>query len=624
MQSSNLKLVSPVIPAVEAAVARYTQRNPLAVSHDVLATMRRKGSSERKALDAALTRLFSPAEPFKGVLPPGQTWQPPKMAMDSTTLEVVGWASQWAATSSLAEGQGFIGYSALSELAQRPEYRAIVEVIAYEMTREGIELKATGGDEAAKLKGDKIAKIEDELKRLHVMDRLGEAAAHDGFFGRSHIYLDTGDTDDLPELKTPLGNGHSEMSQSKVSPRKPLQALRTVEPVWTYPTQYNSNNPLKRDWYKPTSWFVMGTELHESRLLTMIGREVPDLLKPAYSFGGLSMTQMAMPYVQNWLRTRQAVADLLTSFTTFVLKTNLSESMQADGQQLFNRAELFNVLRSNQGLMLLDKDLEDFLNVSASIAGLEGLQAQAQEHLAAVSRIPIVKLLGIQPAGLNASSEGEIRSFYDWIHSYQEHFFRDTLDRIINFVQLSLYGEIDTEITWDFRPLWQLDELGEAGLRKTEADTHDAYIAMGAVSAEEVRQVLAEDKDSPYAGLDLSVPLEQPTLDPSLEPDPFAPEGETSGAPLNVPKPRDPRNALASGEVSKAEKFGSPVTGGFPSGDSKLEKTEVDFEDPARGPHCCGECRYFEDPSSCDLVAGLIKPVDWCKLFEDKSAVATS
>ncbi|MGF6605041.1 hypothetical protein P3T23_009802, partial [Paraburkholderia sp. GAS448] len=48
------------------------------------------------------------------------------------------------------------------------------------------------------------------------------------------------------------------------------------------------------------------------------------MLKPAYAFGCLSLSQIAKPYVDNWLRTRQSVSDLLHSFSTMVLKTNLA------------------------------------------------------------------------------------------------------------------------------------------------------------------------------------------------------------------------------------------------------------------------------------------------------------
>ena len=378
------KLVSalpPVIPAFEAAVRRGS--NPLRVTQDVAIASRKTRARPR-----ANQHIFDPARPPPGVVPEGT-----KLAMDEQSLQIVGWAAGQFYQSAFAEGTTFLGYAYLSELAQRAEYRAISETIAYEMTREGIEIKSTGREK----KTAEVKKIEDAIKRFRLLQHCGKAAIHDGFFGRGHLYIDTGDTDDPQELKTSIGNGRDDTSKSKVSPKHPIKAFRNVEPVWTYPTRYDSQDPLKESWYHPTTWFVMGKEVHESRLFTFIGREVPDLLKPAYSFGGLSMTQMAKPYVDNWLRTRQAVADIVWAFSVFVLKTNLAESLQNGGEQLFARAELFNNLRNNRGLLMLDKDAEEFDNVAAPLSGLEQLQAQAQEHMAAVSRIPIVKLLGFNP-----------------------------------------------------------------------------------------------------------------------------------------------------------------------------------------------------------------------------------
>src|SRR5262249_14804877 len=146
-----------------------------------------------------------------------------------------------------------------------------------------------------------------------------------------------------------------------------LRGFKPVEPVWTYPTNYDSIDPLTDDWYDPKTWFVMGKEIHKTRLLRFVGREVPDLLKPAYSFGGLSMSQMAMPYVNNWLRTRQSVADIINAFSVFNLKTNLSESLQVGGEILNERMEIFNNFRDNKGVFLTDKEMEDFANISAPL-----------------------------------------------------------------------------------------------------------------------------------------------------------------------------------------------------------------------------------------------------------------
>src|ERR1700751_1944480 len=108
---------------------------------------------------------------------------------------------------------------------------------------------------------------------------------------------------------------------------------------------------------------------------------------------------------------------------------------------------LFTQLQNNNGTMILDKETEDFINVNVPLSGLDQLQAQAQEHMASLSRIPIIKLLGIQPAGLNASSSGELTPFADSIHSYQESFFRPNLKTVLNLVQCSRVGEVDPGIT---------------------------------------------------------------------------------------------------------------------------------------------------------------------------------
>ena len=403
------------------------------------------------------------------------------MALDSDLTTAQGWAAGMALSSFWSEGITFLGYAYLSELAQRPEYRAISETIATEMTRKWIKFNSTRSDdeddEAAAAKAEeRIKDLEAEFKRLHVRDMFARAAQQDGFFGRGHIYIDTDDSRNPEELKKSIGDGWDKTSRAKVGPKHPIKALRTVEAVWCYPTNYNSNDPLEDNWYRPDEWYVQAKVVHSSRLLTFIGREVPDMLKPTYSFGGLSMSQMAKPYVDNWLKTRQSVNDIISAFSVFVLHTDLSESMQGDGEELFKRATLFNMIRDNRGLMMLDKNTEDFSNVAAPLGTLDSLQAAAQEHMAAVSHIPLVKLLGIQPAGLNASSEGEMRSFYDYIHSYQEHLFRDKLHRLMGLVMLSLWGEVDDTIDFEFEPLWAMDEKQIADLRKAEADTDTGYI----------------------------------------------------------------------------------------------------------------------------------------------------
>lgn len=448
-------------------------------------------------------RMFSPAQHPPGV----KDSISPGMAMDDNAdLGSWGkWGARGIESSMLLEGQAFPGYQVLALMAQRTENRAIVNILSTEMTRKGWRIKSKGKD---KSKADRIAKIEDRFRDLGVQDHFKKCAEGDGFFGRGHLFLQfqNGAWDDKEEIQTSVGDGRDVASEEKVNKNNPLIAIKYIEAVWTYPINYNTTNPLRDDWFRPTTWQVMGTSIHATRLLRFVMNEVPDLLKPAYSFGGLSMTQMARPYVDYWLKTRSSIADLVRSFTVRVISTNLKTTLQAvDGSgedTLYDRAELLTDMESNNGVVMLDKDTEEFNQISAPLGGLHELQAQSQEHMSLPGRIPTVKLSGISPTGLNASSDGELEAFDDTISSMQNALFKIPLRTILGFVQLSLFDEVDDDIDIEFVPLVEERPLAKAQRHLAEAQYHQTYVEMGAVSGQEVRQVLSEDPDSPYPGLE--------------------------------------------------------------------------------------------------------------------------
>lgn len=478
---------------------RKSRRAPLHVSEMALAHSRVGSAPEYDSNPFAL------AKHPPGVVPAGT----PTMAQDDAMGSALAWA-QLSMGGLASDGQVFLGYPELALFAQRPEYRRISETIALEMTRKWIKIQSAGDED----KTEKIAHIEAVMKRLNVQDVFKKAAEQDGLFGRGHIYLSFGiSDDDREELKTDIGNGSNETSRQKVG-QGSLRRMKAIEAVWCYPTNYNANDPLRTDWYKPSGWLVQGKEVHSSRLLTFIAREVPDLLKPAYSFGGLSMSQMAKPYVDNWVRTRQSVSDIINAYSVFVLKTNLAESVAMDGDQLMKRADLFNNMRNNRGLWMLDMEGEDFANVSAPLSGLDKLQAQSQEHMAAVSGIPLVILTGITPSGLNASSKEEIDYFNTWINALQESLFTPNLKKVLNFIQLSEFGEVDPDITFEYEPLGAIDEVEQANIRKIDADAGAVLIASGAISRIEERQRIAADENTPYASLDVG---DVPALTPGAQ-----------------------------------------------------------------------------------------------------------
>lgn len=446
---------------------------------------------------------FQQYKPPKGVIP--EAIEQGILAMDSTPYSSLNDSFQGY---TYGYPDTFPGYPYLSTLAQKPENRKMVGTLAEEMTRKWVKLKTVGDDD----KSDRVQKLYEAMEKFKLKERFREAAEHDGYFGGGQIYIDVQSvksvsawTDDV-ELQSKLF-----LSDKKIK-KGSLKGFTVIEPVWTYPGVYNTDNPMSPDFYKPTEWFVMGKTVNASRMIDFVSRQVPDLLKAAYNFRGLSLTQIAEPYVNNWLRTRDSVSDMIHSFSIPVLGTDMQSVLSGGGAEtLIYRLEMFNQCRDNRGAFAKNNNStepETVEFVNAPLTGLDSLQSQSQEHMAAVSSIPLVKLLGITPSGLNASSEGEIRVFYDYIHALQQILFKDNLKRALDIIQLSEFGDIDPEVTFEFEPLYEMSEKEKAEIRKIDADADAVYITNSVLAGNEVRQKLADDPDSPYHSLDLSDDLE--------------------------------------------------------------------------------------------------------------------
>lgn len=460
---------------------------------------------------------LQPYEPPVGVVPESKHDRAIQLASDALPMQ---------ARMLYAGVHCFKGYDWLGQKAQEPEYRYMAETNANDMTRKWIKVKAMeGGDYAEKVKA-----IEAELRRLDVRAMFRQALEHDDYFGRGTLYV---------EVKTPKGSNASRVDgecatelflDPRKIPRDSIVSLRVIEPRWLFPGPYNTDSPLKGNFYQPQLWYCQGDEVHDSRLLTFISRPVPDILKPVYNFGGLSLTQLAHDYVANWQQTRNYVNKMLKSFSTTTLKTNMSKTLAGKvDRDITQRLNVWAMMRDNNGIFAIDKNSEELEQINTPLAGLKDLKEQALEELCVVARQPRVKLLRKGAAGLNASSEGEIRMYYDDVHATQEDVMRKPLKRLIEIIQLSLFGVIDDAIDFEFVPLYQLSEKERSDVRAQDAKTRLTDIQAGVVTQEEARQSLAADEGCPY-------PLDK---DGNGEVDPIMPEDMDDDETTQDPAQRD-------------------------------------------------------------------------------------
>lgn len=400
----------------------------------------------------------------------------------------------------VAFGLYFPGYPYLAELAQRSEFRQPTETTAKEMTRKWIALKS----KSKANKGDAIKELEEDLAKFKIQSLVRKVTEYDGFFGMGFLFVDLRDQDDHA---LPL------VVDEKTITKDSVRGFKAIEPMWVTPLVWNSTDPTHPNFYNPESWMILGRKTDASRLMRFVSREVPDIIKPAYNFGGISLTQLVQPYVDRWLKTVDSVNKLISNFSLIFLQTDMDALLQgnvngAGTNELLNRIKLFLRTRDNQGLFLTDKEREMLYQLAVPLSGLSELQAQAQEHMAAPTHLPLVVLTGITPAGLNASSDSEIEVFHDWINSSQEQLYTDHITKILHILMLNRFGKIDDDIVFDYVPLKQLTGEALSRVKKTQSEMDVAYIDAGVVDQSEVRDRVATDPDSGYDNLSSEMPPE--------------------------------------------------------------------------------------------------------------------
>ena len=404
---------------------------------------------------------------------------------------------------------GFPGYPYLAGLSTRAEYRMFAQTIGTQLTREWITLNST--ETAGSGTKQKCTELMQMISDIGLKECIELMAEHESFYGRAQIFLNLGTQDrSLPLILSPKTIARKTLRDG-VSFEKNFR-ITAVEALWTTPSFYNALDPAAPDFYKPTGWFMLGQQVHSTRLPTIVTRPVSDMLKPAYNFGGMSMSQLAEPYVDNWLRTRQSVSDLINNFSIVSLGTDMAATLSGgEDSSLWDRAELFTLTRSNKGLFLRDKEREELEMMNVPLSGLAELQGQSQEQMCSVSHTPAVILLGIAPSGFGNVAEGEIRTYYDHVAAIQEAYWRKPIERVINILQLLRYGVIDPDIVMMFEPLYQMTPKELAEIRKSDAERDTAYAAAGALDVTEVRERLARDPESGYQGIDTG---KVPGIDP--------------------------------------------------------------------------------------------------------------
>lgn len=397
----------------------------------------------------------------------------------------------------------FLGYPILAGLSQNPLISAGVTTVADDMTKKWVRVR--WGDDPKPEQKDAIAKMRDQMEEWNLQAIFNEAAQKCDFDGGCLVFIDVDDPErpiDATKINTPDDPLRQPLLlDPQLWGSKRIRRFVLVEAINVYPDIYNANDPLSPTYFNPQHFLILGRKVHRSRFLYFAPNTLPSLFRPAYNFFGIPVAQQVMEYVAHFTDTREAAQRLLTKFSMTVWKGKLAAALATDQgvQSVLRRLQVMAEMRDNEAVIGIDKDEEDIIKLETPLAGTVDIVRQSLEFVAAIFRIPFTKFLGISPGGLNATGESDERNYYDHVQSKQEKIFLTPLKKVNKLLQLHLFGSIDSSIKIEFEPLRDTDDLQQATVFKTLADTVAVLGSSGHISEEEGRTVLKDATDSPLA-----------------------------------------------------------------------------------------------------------------------------
>lgn len=219
--------------------------------------------------------------------------------------------------------------------------------------------------------------------------------------------------------------------------------------------------------------------IHHSRVIKMVGREMPYWEEIAETYWGASELEHVYTELKKRDDTSANISFLIFLANIRVFKMDgmsqmLSIGDQQAAQRVYETMKTMNHLMCNTGTLAIDKE-EDFAMHGYSFTGINDVYESFMLDISGAAEIPVDKLFGRSPSGFNSGAE-TLQNYYDTIDEKRETYVREPLEKIVKIITMSALGEIPDDIEIDFNPVRRPSDLEKSDLAQKNAQPiFDAY-----------------------------------------------------------------------------------------------------------------------------------------------------
>ena len=406
-------------------------------------------------------------------------------------------------TNNISSG-GTYGYNPITQYRPLLEWMhrgqglcgTIVDCVADDMTRAGVDVK---GD----MRPEDIEQVNESAVELGIWNSTNEVVKWSRLYGGclGVILIDGQD------LSTPFRV--ESVGKDQFKGILPLDRWMVNPSVEDTVKDFGPNYGLPKFYSViATAPALVGMRIHYSRVMRLSGIKLPWWQAITLQFWGESIFERIWDILLALNSSTQGIAQLMYKLhlRTYTVE-NLRQTIASGGPMMAGLMAQVNFMRStqsNEGMTLLDaKDkMENFQN--NSVSGASDVLIHFLEQISGAVQIPLVRLLGQSPAGLNATGEADLRTYYDEIARQQNSTLKVPITTVYRCIVQSLGKEWPDGTTIGFRPLWQLNATEKADIATKITDSAIKLTEAGIISNQVALKELKQSSEETGFGSNIS------------------------------------------------------------------------------------------------------------------------
>ena len=149
--------------------------------------------------------------------------------------------------------------------------------------------------------------------------------------------------------------------------------------------------------------------------------------------------------------------------------------------ELLRTLEAQNMLLNNMGMQVMDA-ADGLETHQYTFGGLADCYQQFIMDISGAAEIPVTRLFGRSPSGLNATGESDLQNYYDMIAEKQESYLRPILNKVLPPFIISTLGNLPDDFDFEFDPVAEPSDKERADLAKCGTDNVVAAYNAGLIS----------------------------------------------------------------------------------------------------------------------------------------------